>query len=159
MIFGFFSRWKKGSKAVGVTGGAGKLCCFDKDGNVVSSGVSADGVGKIYQHTVTLTADSVVADAPEATVTYVIYNRSSTPLTTWAKLRDATPQSPTLCSGSFYYTPASARFPAVHVYRQGSGTNARITAETYLATGMTIPPFFDLDSGNTYNPTDTVKEI
>lgn len=157
MIFGFFSRWKKGSKAVGVTGGAGKLCCFDKDGNVVSSGITADDVGKIYQHTVTLTADSVVADAPEASVTYVIYNRSSTPLTTWAKLRDATPTFPTLCSGSFYY--GTTRFPAVHVYRQGTGTNARITAETYLMTGMTMPPFFDLDTGNTYNPTDHVKEI
>lgn len=160
MIFGLFSRWKKAGRATGVTGGAGKLCAFDKDGNVVSSGIAADDIGgKLYQHTVTLTADSVVADAPEATVTYVIYNRSSTPLTTWAKLRDATPTYPTLCSGSFYYTPASARFPAVHVYRQGSGTNARITAETYLATGMTMPPFFDLDNGNTYNPTDTVKEI
>lgn len=158
-MFGFFNKWKRAGRGVGVSGGVGKLAMFDKDGNVVSSGIAADDVGKIYQHTVTLTADSVVADAPEATVTYVIYNRSSTPLTTWAKLRDATPQSPTLCSGSFYYTPASARFPAVHVYRQGSGTNARITAETYLATGMTMPPFFDLYTGNTYNPTDAVKEI
>ena len=158
-MFGFFNKWRRAGRGVGIKNGVGKLAMFDQDGNVVSSGVSADGVGKIYQHTVTLTADSVVADAPEAVVTYVIYNRSSTPLTTWAKLRDATPQSPTLCSGSFYYASATARFPAVHVYRQGSGTNARITAETYLMTGMTIPPYFDLDTGNTYNPTDAVKEI
>ena len=158
-MFGFFNKWKRAGKGVGLTGGVGKLAMFDKDGNVVSSGIAADDVGKIYQHTVTLMTDSVVSDAPEAVVTYVIYNRSSTPLTTWAKLRDATPTYPTLCSGSFYYTPATARFPAIHVYRQGSGTNTRITAETYLGTGQTMPAFFDLDNGNTYNPTDHVKEI
>ena len=158
-MFGFFNKWKRAGRGVGVTGGAGKLCVFDKDGNVVSSGIAADDVGKIYQHTVTLMTDSIVSDAPEAVVTYVIYNRSSTPLTTWAKLRDATPTYPTLCSGSFYYTPATARFPAVHVYRQGTGSNARITAETYLGTGQTMPAFFDLDTGNTYTPTDHVKEI
>lgn len=37
MIFGFFSRWKKAGRAVGLTGGAGKLAYFDNDGNVVAS--------------------------------------------------------------------------------------------------------------------------
>ena len=92
MIFGFFSRWKKAGRATGITGGAGKLCAFDKDGNVVSSGIAADDVGgKLYQHTVTIQNDTVTAGDPVGLATYYIFNRSSTALNTWAKLRDATP--------------------------------------------------------------------
>ena len=157
-MFGFFNKWRRAGRGVGIKNGVGKLAMFDQDGNVVSSGIAADDVGgKLYQHTVTLTADS--GSPADAEVTYVLYNRSATELSTWAKLRDATPTYPTLCSGYFLYGTSGVRYQAVHVYRQGTGTNARITAETYLGTGQTMPAFFDLDNGNTYNPTDHVKEI
>ena len=157
-MFGFFNKWKRAGRGVGVTGGAGKLCAFDKDGNVVSSGIAAADVGgKLYQHTITLTADT--GSPADAEVTYVLYNRSSATLNTWAKLRDATPTYSTLCCGYFIYGGSGVRYQAVHVYRQGTGTNARITAETYLGTGQSMPAFYDFDGGNTYNPTDHVKEI
>lgn len=158
MIFGFFSRWKKAGRATGVTGGAGKLCAFDKDGNVVSSGIAADDVGrKLYQHTVTLTADS--GSPADAEIQYVLYNRSASPLNTWAKLRDATPTYTTLCCGYFIYGGGGVRYQAVRVYRQGTGTNARITAETYLGTGQSMPAFYDFENATSYEPTDHVKEI
>lgn len=156
-MFGFFNKWRRAGRGVGIKNGVGKLVMFDVDGNVVSSGVSADGVGKIYQHTVTLTADT--GSPADAEVQYVLYNRSSAPLNTWAKLRDATPTYTTLCCGYFLYGTSGVRYQAVRVYRQGTGTNARITAETYLGTGQSMPAFYDFENETTYNPTDHVKEI
>ena len=57
-MFGFFNKWKRAGKGVGITGGAGKLCAFDKDGNVVSAGVTAADVGKYYRHCIRIEASN-----------------------------------------------------------------------------------------------------
>lgn len=161
MIFGFFSRWKKAGKASGVTGGAGKLCAFDKDGNVISSGIDPDDISHepLYIHYISLQTDEDTAGAPTAIVTFSLITRSQDTLHTWAKLRDAVPQQPQLCAGSFYYSAATVRFDANVIYRNGSGSTATLRVETNLKTGQTMPPYFDFDGTNTYSPTDTVKEI
>lgn len=157
-MFGFFNKWRRAGRGVGIKNGVGKLCQFDADGNVIASSVSPSDVGgKLYQHTVTLTADS--GSPADAEVQFVIYNRSSAPLNTWAKLRDATPTYTTLCCGYFLYGGGGVRYQAVRVYRQGTGTNARITAEAYLGTGQSMPAFYDFENATSYDPTDHVKEI
>lgn len=83
MIFGFFSRWKKAGKATGVTGGAGKLCAFDKDGNVVSAGVTAEEVGgKLYRHVIRLYTTNVdTTSGPVFRIFTTVYSKRSTSYT------------------------------------------------------------------------------
>ena len=80
MIFGFFSRWKKAGRAVGISNGSGKLCMFDKDGNVISSGIDPESVSShLYRHDIHWTASD---DADTTFDIYgVLYTTSSTALT------------------------------------------------------------------------------
>lgn len=158
MIFSFFSRWKKAGRATGVTGGAGKLCAFDKDGNVISSGVSADDVGKIYQHTVTIMNDTIVSGDPVGLATYTIFNRSNTPLNTWAKLRDATPTDYIPCTGFCEYGLTETKVPGYRIHRVGSGASGVLEMSTVPDEDRPSTEW-QFNQESTYTPTDTVKEI
>lgn len=160
MIFGFFSRWKKAGRATGVTGGAGKLCKFDKDGNVVASAAEPDNAMPLYIHTVTLNSNIIVDDVPEAYANIQIINRSAAQLNTWAKLRNAMPTRSdmiTMVNGSF---EIGGTRPAIScIYRDGTGSGAKIIAEAALGYGQTIPSTYEFTDALTFTPTDSVKMI
>jgi hypothetical protein len=160
-MFGFFNKWKRAGKGVGITGGAGKLCAFDADGNVVSAGVSAADVGgKLYEHHVQLVSSGMTAGQADLILDFTLLSRSSAPLNTYAKVRDALPQSKTIAVGSFYYDQAQSRFPAIYIYRYGSGSSARMLIETYLATAMQLPPDYEITAADELEtPVDTVREL
>ena len=157
-MFGFFNKWRRAGRGVGIKNGVGKLAMFDQDGNVVSSGVSADGVGKIYQHTVTIQNDTVTAGDPVGLATYTIFNRSSTALNTWAKLRDATPTDYIPCTGFCEYGLTETKVPGYRIHRVGSGAAGVLEMSTVPDEDRPSTEW-QFNQESTYNPTDTVKEI
>lgn len=158
MIFGFFSRWKKASKATGITGGAGKLCAFDKDGNVVSAGVTAADVGKYYRHCIRIEASG---DWQPGNVYFEIINKSSAALNTWAKVRDATPTTRILATGG-YYDYINAKYTvAAYIKRQGTGATANLRVYATYYGGETHNTESDayIAETNIAGVTDEVTEI
>ena len=157
-MFGFFNKWKRSGRGVGIKNGVGKLAMFDQDGNVISSGVSADDVRKIYQHTVTLPDRNLISGEPMGEATYTILSRSSAPLNTWAKLRDATPVTRIPCSGYCYFGMTEVWCVGITIHRVGTGSDAVIEMKT--APNDNIGSFdYQFNSDNVQVVVDVVKEI
>ena len=145
-MFGFFNKWKRAGRAVGLTGGAGKLCAFDADGNVVSAGVTAADVGgKYYRHCIRIEASG---DWQPGNVYFEIINKSSAALNTWAKVRDATPTTRILAS-------------VAYIKRQGTGAtaNLRVYATYYGGETHSIESDAYISEVDIAGVTDEVTEI
>ena len=157
-MFAFFSRWKRASRAVGVTSGTGKLCKFDKDGNVVSSGISPDDIPTptvYYMHYVSLSDDT-----NNGTFYIQIINKSVDSINTFEKLWNAlNPAVPQPATGWFYHSGSTTRTTIMTVQKSGNAESPYIEAVAPLHTGETQPMTFDFDPLETYDPSDYVTQL
>lgn len=160
MIFGFFSRWKKAGRAVGVTGGAGKLCAFDADGNVVSAGVTAADVGgKYYRHCIRIDFKSSTDYFP-GVVQYEIISKSSAALNTWAKVRDATPTTEFVATGGWQDLMSGYTCLVSAGNRSGSGSSAELVFRAfYYNTQINALPTVAVANSTNCDVSDSVTEI
>lgn len=153
-MFGFFNKWKRAGKGVGISGGVGKLAMFDKDGNVVSSGISVEGLDvKIYRHAIRWSA----SDDSDTTfdVFLTLYTKSATALTattfyTALPAHDANPLAGTGWATSPLF---ETQFPAYAVGKAAQEDRITIYA---LAIGV-ITEFAIPKTFGTF--TDTVQEV
>lgn len=159
-MFGFFNKWKRAGKGVGVSGGAGKLCAFDKDGNVVSAGVSvADVGGKYYRHCIRIDFKSGTDYFP-GVVQYEIINKSSSELNTWAKVRDATPTTEFIASGGWQDLMTGYTCLISAGNRSGSGSGAELVFRAfYYNEQINALPTVAVANGTNCDVADSVTEI
>ena len=153
-MFGFFNKWRKAGRGVGISGGVDKLAAFDKDGNVVSSGIAKTAVlTTMYQHNIHWSATDESDTTFEIYLT--VYSKSVTALDA-AHFYSALPDpeyNPVQATGILttpILTPAVATVHAVQ-----KGTSDRIQIVTYMAGDWT--PIYVAKNFGTF--TDTVLGI
>lgn len=131
----------------------GQVLTVNSSGNLEWDTPSSGGAN-LYMHHV-----KIIDDSQEGMIYLNLITRSSAAMTTFADVIMAMSTGETVAAGWFYYSSATTRYPISIAYLQGSGSNTRITVETYMHTGMTQPPTFDFTASTTYSPTDTVEPL
>ena len=160
-MFDFFNKWKRAGKGVGISGGAGKLCAFDKDGNVISSGFAAADVSKhLYQHTITLLHD--IDEFGDYNFTYL--STSSSPVMDWETLLAVTNVMGKVNAWGYIQVAGSGGnytlYPVEYVERVTGDTPAiRFWAEWQQTSPASIQYFAFESSADIASMTDSVKQI
>lgn len=160
-MFGFFSRWRKAARGIGIEGGVGKLCAFDKDGNVISSGIAAADVSKhLYQHTVTLLHD--IDEFGDYNFTFL--STSGTAVMDWETLLAVTNGMGKLNAWGYIQIAGSGGnytlYPVEYVERVTGDTPALRFWATWYQTSPAEFKYFSFESaGDIASMTDAVKQI